>query len=122
MPIILNFKNVGEIVFSNKKAIAALKNYKDYIDNWYFATRAGSMRHMIKSAEMNFLRNIKEEDIKILENILGDKVYVDSDVMKTIINLKSDIRNLEFNLPCDFNFIDLSVYRHKETVEVTIWR
>lgn len=122
MAIILNYKNVGELVFSNKKLLPYLSEYKEYIDNWYFGKRAGFMKHLVKSAEMNFLKNIKEKDIKKLSDILGETVFVDNDIFKTILNLNTSIDRLELDLPVDFNFIDLSVFRRKDKIEVTIWR
>lgn len=122
MAIILNYKNVGELIFSNKKLLNILTDYKEYIDNWYFGTRAGFMKHLVKSAEMNFLKNVKQEHIEKISAVLGDTVIVDNNIFKTVVDIKSTINALEFDLPVDFNFIDMAVYRFQEKVEVIIWR
>jgi hypothetical protein len=122
MATILNFKNVEDLIFTNKKIKDALPHLKHIFDNWNFGYQFISMKFVRKQAVFDLLRYLSQDDLKIISKILNQDIYITDDISKTIFNIKTNIYSLEKDLPFDFNLIDFSITRKGEQIGVTLWK
>ena len=121
MEITLSFDNIEEIIFQNKQLYKELDYYKEIFIDYKLGIVNPKFKPLMKSAISRLCMVLNEKDLQIIEKVIGKKVKFSMEFKKMFTHLSSCVQNLENDLPQAYNFIDMSIYRHNEKIEVTIW-
>lgn len=121
MEITLGFDNIEELIFQNKNVYSKLDKYKEIFIDYKLGIINPEFRPLQKNAVTRLCMALKDKDLEIISEILGAKVKFSMDFKKIFTHISSTIRNLNSDLPEVYNIIDITVFRNRDRVEVTIW-
>lgn len=122
MPTNLSLNNVEELVFSNKRVVASLPQYKSIFDSWLLSKRVAHLRNLGQRAILDFFEAVNEEEIEIISIVNGINIVHQKVSFERYKNINSTTERLENDLSDVSNFIDMCVYRKKDEVQVLLWK
>jgi chemotaxis regulatin CheY-phosphate phosphatase CheZ len=118
----LSLSNVEELVFSNKRVVASLPQYKSLFDSWLLSKRVSHLRNLGHRAILDFLESVSEDEVEIISIVNNIYLHYQKISFKRYKNLNSKINEVEKDLLNVSNFIDMCVYRKKDEVRVFLWK
>jgi hypothetical protein len=118
----LSLSNVEELVFSNKRVVASLPQYKSLFDSWLLSKRVSHLRNLGHRAILDFLESVSEDEVEIISIVNNIDLHYQKISFKRYKNLNSKINEVEKDLLNVSNFIDMCVYRKKDEVRVFLWK
>ena len=118
----LSLSNVEELVFSNKRVVASLPQYKSLFDSWLLSKRVSHLRNLGHRAILDFLESVSEDEVEIISIVNNIDLHYQKRSFKRYKNLNSKINEVEKDLLNVSNFIDMCVYRKKDEVRVFLWK
>ena len=118
----LSLSNVEELVFSNKRVVASLPQYKSLFDSWLLSKRVSHLRNLGHRAILDFLESVSEDEVEIISIVNNVDLNYQKISFKRYKNLNSQINQVEKDLLSASNFIDMCVYRKKDEVRVFLWK
>lgn len=120
--MVINLKNVEEIIFYDKEIWKKMPEMVHLRDQWRISKMAPTLRAMGQRAILDFLRNVKPHHQDLLSEYFKQNVTIDKIENHLIVNkefLASD-DHVDFNIY--ENFSGFSTYREKDKVKITFWR
>ncbi len=121
MELTLSFDNIEELIFQNKNVYTKLDHYKEIFIDYKLGIISPEFKPLKKNAVTRLCMILNNKDLEIISEVLGTKLKFSMDFKKIFTNISSTIDNLHVDLPEVYNIIDITIYRNKEQVEVTIW-
>ena len=118
----LSLSNVEELVFSNKRVVASLPQYKSLFESWLLSKRVSHLRNLGHRAILDFLESVSEDEVEIISIVNNIDLHYQKISFKRYKNLNSKINEVEKDLLNVSNFIDMCVYRKKDEVRVFLWK
>ena len=118
----LSLSNVEELVFSNKRVVASLPQYKSLFDSWLLSKRVSHLRNLGHRAILDFLESVSEDEVEIISIVNNIDLHYQKISFKRYKNLNSKINEVEKDLLNVSNFIDMCVYRKKDEVRFFLWK
>lgn len=122
--MILNFSNVEELVFFNDEVKKILPiHYRPLFEQWKLGKHHAFLKHLGKSAVLDFLNQLKDEDIPSLEDYFGEKITVDRLNYSAVLNLKIPIESNICDKLCEImTYPYFSISRDETFLYVSFWR
>jgi hypothetical protein len=120
--IFLSINNIEDLIFTDKKIRGLLPKYKYLFDSFDLSKVSPALRQLGIRCLTDFLKQIKEEDLKIIETYLNQKVEVNQLNLDLVKNIETDINYAELELPEFYNCIDISIYRKKDELKISLWK
>jgi hypothetical protein len=76
MAIVINFRNVDDIVIYDQRLQLKLPDLAHIFEQWKMGIRSPVFAAVAQKARLDFLENLNHDHLAIIEAHLGDKVYV----------------------------------------------
>lgn len=118
----LSLNNVETLVFSNKRVVASLPQYKHIFDSWLLSKRVSHLRNLGQRAIFDFIEAVTEEDVEIISLVNNIDLVYKKINFERYKNIESTIEKLEKDILLASNFMDMCVYRNKNEVKVLLWK
>lgn len=122
MTINLDYNNVEEIVFENKRVVASLPQYKHLFDSWLLSKRVTTLKNLGQRSLLDFLETITEDDVEIISIVTNIDVVFNKVNLKRYFDIKSSPEELENELSSVSNVLDMCLYRNKNEIKVFLWK
>jgi len=120
--MILNLQNVEDLVFFNKKIWEILPEFRSLFEQWALGKRTPGLQNLGKRSLIDFLNSLEKTHLDKLEEYFKDIILLDKIDYHTVHNYNGKIEEIQSKL-CKFNgFIDFSVYRKDDQINLTFWR
>lgn len=117
----INFKNVEEIIFFDKKVQDLMPEFKHFFDQWMIGKRVPGLAEMANKSILNLLESITDDHIKKLEDYFEQTVIVVKINTNLVKNISLDLEK-EINL-CGFTeYKEFCAYRGKDDIFLSFWR
>lgn len=122
--MILNSKNIEELVLNNPGLLNKLHHLKTYIDQWKLGQMVPALRSTGQKAKLDLLNTLSIDDIKIIRNYLNvDAITVEKLEYSTIKNYVINIRDSEkFLNKSNMLFGDFCISRDGDQLYLCSWR
>lgn len=114
--MLINFFNIEEIIFFNKKLYPLLNNLRNILDSWQIGYRF-NLDNLRKQAKLDLLANLKDY-LPILEEFFKDSIILEDIQYNIVKNIELPIEDSCLNI----NFDNLCVSRDKDKIYLTFWR
>ena len=122
----LNFSNVEELVFYDKKAQGMLPpSYFSIFEQWRIAKRMPMLKSIGKQAVLDLLNTLTESDIVSLETYFQESVFLEKLNYSITRNLKVPLAETKdiCNSLCDITDVNyFSTWRDDEYLYISFWR
>jgi hypothetical protein len=122
MAINLDYSNVEELVFENKRVMASLPQYKHLFDSWSLSKRVPTLKNLGQRSLLDFLESVTEDDVEIISIVTNKDVVFQELNLQIYFDIKSKLENLENELSSVSNILDMCAYRNKNEVKVFLWK
>ena len=115
----INLKNVEDLIFFDKKAQAALPDFKDLFDQWHLGRMIPALNGIGNKSIFDLINSLESKHLESLERYFGEKIIFNK--IETGI-VKNHSINLSDNL-CGFSeYKDFFAYRNKNEIFISFWR
>ncbi len=116
--MILNFENVEEQVFRDRKLCRRLPEFSELFNRWRVAQQSSAGRQVARRAVMDFLNSLESEHIKKLKDYFQEDVLGETLNYNLVKNDQIVVDDLVFPRQ-EFN---LAISRNKNNINITFWR
>lgn len=118
----INFQNIEDRIFYDKKAQALLPEFRHLFDQWSLAKRVPGLQTMGRRAVLQVLNSLEGEHIQRLEEYFNDIIVVDKLDHHIVRNYQGGLEEAEGSL-CQFaGFKDFCLHRDANQVYISFWR
>jgi len=121
--VIINLKNIEELVFSDRELAKLFPAKKHLFDQWAMGQQHSALKTLGQRSVLQFLNGLKDDDIKIFEEYFQENIEVrklDHKIVKTFKMRPDEVGNALREL--DFIGWQLSTYRDANYVYICAWR
>ena len=118
----LNIQNVEELVFYDSYLREALIQHKNLFDQWKLAQQVPALRTLGQRSVLDFLKSINLDDINVLEGYFKNSVEIEPLEYNSIKNYKFKVSEFEDNLCRIVKNGNISLYRDKDYIYLSMWR
>lgn len=123
--IYLNFSNVEELIFYDRKVQNILPpQMRSHFDIWRMSKLIPMLRPTGRKSLIDFLNELNEDDIKVLEEYFNEKIVVEKLNYSIVMDTKVPLQE---NLICEElcqieGYNNFSIWRDKDNLYMSHWR
>lgn len=119
--MIINLKNIEEILFYDKKIWSILPEFRHYFDQWALAKRVPGMSSLGKKSVMDLLFSLKENHLEKLQIHFNEFIFLDKIDSRLVSNCIFEEDN--YQDICEYSgYKDFCLTKSKDKVSVSFWR
>lgn len=121
--MIINFKNIEELIFKNKNIREKFPEFKAYFQQWDFSKQYSTFKSLGKQAVLDLMNKLNDRHVAILEDFFNQKVTIskiDNWIVKEFV-FQVDELEIQLNELKEISS-QLSLYREGDQVYLTVWR
>jgi hypothetical protein len=120
--MIINLKNIEELIFYDKKVQSLLPDLRNFFDQWSLGQRFPGMKTLAQRSVLDLLNSLNNEHIFKLQEHFGDIIILDKIDNRLVANYSANIDSFENEL-CQFTgYRDFCLTRKNNKLEITFWR
>jgi hypothetical protein len=117
----INFQNIEQVFFLDKKVQELLPEFRQQFDSWRLAQMAAGLRPLAQKSIFDVLNNITDEQIQRLVRHFGQHVYINKLNEKLVDHYNFDVGN--YDDLCKYtDYRDFCITMNKDQVSITFWR
>lgn len=121
--IVINIKNVEQLVFLNKKVRDLLPDFRHLFDQWRLSQMSPLLRSVGKRSLLDFLIGVNNQHILILNEFFNDDVTIDRLDYHTVMNMECSAEELEDKLnEIQPQYPYFSTSRKGNQVYISFWK
>ena len=119
----LNLHNVEELIFYDKNIQIHFPEFRSLFDQWRLAQMSPALRSLGKRSVIDFMNSLDDTDVEILQGYFDTKVTITKLEYNIVKNLKFPIlSNFGTELDLAVGFTNITTYRDKNYVYISMWR
>jgi hypothetical protein len=120
--MIINLKNIEELIFYDKKVQLLLPDLRHLFDQWSLGQRFSGMKTLAQRSVLDLLNSLNNEHILKLQEHFGDIIILDKIDNRLVANYSTNVDQFENEL-CKFTgYRDFCLTRKNNQLEITFWR
>lgn len=121
--IVINIKNVEQLVFRDKAVRDLLPEHRHLFDQWRLSQMSPLLRQVGKRSLLDFLIGVTDEQILALQRHFNDSVTIDRLDYHTVKNFECDADGLEDLLnEVQPEYPYFSTFRKGNRIYISFWR
>ena len=118
----INFNNVEELIFYNKKVQSLLPEFRNYFAQWELGKITPALRSLGKRSMLDFLNALEPKHLQILSDHFGYEVALQKMEYNSIKNLCCGLDEVEDSICGIEGFVDLAIHRNNDQIYICFWR
>jgi len=123
MSLLINHKNVDDLIFMDKKLKDQLPEFNDLFNQWFIGKRMPSLRFLSQKASLSLLEKIEGRHLSILSKYFNEEVSVEPIDYHVARTHKVPVDDLEGFLNGMKGFSqNFSLSRDKDHAYISFWR
>ena len=119
--MIINHKNIEELIFEDKKVQSLLPQYKTYFDQWIVGKRNPALRFISNRVAFSLLEKLTDE-IPTLEDYFKEEVIVESVDFRSSKSITTKIDELDVGVFDQKSYKDFCISRDRDHCYISFWR
>lgn len=117
----INFNNIEEMFFLDKKVQELLPEYRNEFDSWKISQMSPGLRQLGQKSIMTVLNGLNEEQLQRLTNHFGRQVFVGR--LNASIVEHYNFTDEQHNDLCKYSEVkDFCITMNKDKIMATFWR
>jgi hypothetical protein len=122
--IVINLKNVEELIFQKAELRKLLPDLQHLFDQWHLSYRLPALGSLRTKSKLDLINLMSDEHIRVLEEYFQDSVVIDKlnyNIVKNIL-FPLDLERLGGLLSDVEGFANFTISRDVDKVYISMWR
>lgn len=119
--IVINIKNIEELILRNSKIKEFLPDLRHIFDQWLLSVRIPFLRTTKLKSSIDLLNSLNSNHIKLLEDYFQDTIILDRLDYHIVKNVNLNLDSIK-SKDLDFDFGQFAISRNADQLYISFWR